>query len=60
MLKETLKALNIALNKVLSNTSNKVYKRIFDKDYLKVMGQIIAGTFIVAICTNIFLVPTKL
>lgn len=60
MLKETLKALNIALNKVLSNTSNKVYKRIFDKDYLKVMGQIIAGTFIVAICTNIFLVPYKI
>lgn len=60
VLKEALKALNRALNEVLSYTSNKVYRRIFDKDYLKVMGQIIAGTFIVAICTNVFLVPYKI
>lgn len=70
MLKGVAKVLNRAakalskaikvLSKAINNILNKVYKKSFNKAYLKVIGQIIAGTFIVAICTNIFLVPYKI
>ena len=56
MIKKTSKVLIKVLNKLFYN----IYNSIFNKTYWINMGWIITGTFIVAFCINMFLVPYKI